>query len=167
MTTRPEWSSAKATIVLAVGVALFVVGIWVATLLTPSPRPMTVEAAAAEVAARLDRIEGTLPEASVLDRSETIAREACPLEGRGEQARVVRVIDVDPEFDRVTWARALAEEFAESDGWVVRTKALETRENLEIRVVGRDLLVVDIIARGDPAQARITLRSRSECSSAS
>ncbi|UIP59728.1 hypothetical protein DSM26151_26420 [Agromyces marinus] len=77
------------------------------------------------------------------------------------------MFDVDPVLDRVTWARTLAQEFAEADGWVVRTKALESRDNLEIRVVGRDLLVIDIIARGDPAQARITLRSISECSSAS
>ncbi|GAA1057297.1 hypothetical protein GCM10017608_34320 [Agromyces luteolus] len=164
MAPRPEWSSVKTTSALAVGVALLVIGVWVATLLTPSPQPMTVDAAVAEVAARLDRIEGTLPEGSVLDRSETVKVEACPLQGRGEQARMLRVFDVDPEFDRVTWARTLADEFAESDGWAVRTKALETRENLEIRVVGRDLLVVDIIARGDTAQARITLRSLSECS---
>ncbi|BDZ55193.1 hypothetical protein [Agromyces marinus] len=167
MTTRPGWSSVKTTSVLAVSVGLLVIGIWVATLLMPSTQPMTVDAAAAEVTARLDRIEGTLPEGSVIDRSETIAVEACPLEGRGEQARILRVFDVDPVLDRVTWARTLAQEFAEADGWVVRTKALESRDNLEIRVVGRDLLVIDIIARGDPAQARITLRSISECSSAS
>ncbi|QEO15401.1 hypothetical protein FLP10_13915 [Agromyces intestinalis] len=155
-----------ATIVLAVAVGLLAIGAWVATLLVPNPQPPTVEAATAKVTAHLDRIEGTLPAAIVLDRSEEITRAACPLDGRGDQADVRRVVGIDPAFDRVGWSAGLSEAFSEADGWVVRVTALESRENLDIRIVGRDLIVIELTARGGDEQARIEMRSTSECSRA-
>ncbi|UOE45771.1 hypothetical protein [Agromyces larvae] len=156
----------SATIVLAVAVGALAVAAWVATLLVPDPQPPTVAAAVAKVTAHLDRIEGTLPTEIVLDRSEEITRAACPLDGRGDQADVQRVIRIDPAFDRVGWAAGLERAFPVADGWVVRATALESRENLGIRLVGRDLIVIDVTARGGDGQARIEMRSTSECSRA-
>ena len=166
MPMRSRSSAPKATLAVAVGVGVLVIASWLATLLVPSPRPLTVEAATTEVTAHLDRIEGTLPAGSVIERSEVVAHDACPLEEYGDRAKIRRVVDVDPALDRVSWAAALSAEFPESEGWVVRVTTLDTRENLGIRVVGRDLIVIDIIASDDIGQARITLRATSECSQA-
>lgn len=149
---------------MAVGVGMLVIAVWVATLLMPNPQPLTVEAATAKVTGYLDRIESTLPADSVLERSEEVTQHTCPLEERGDQARIRRVVYVDPELDRVSWAAALSGVFPEADGWVVRVKTLDSRENLGIRIVGRDLIVINITASDDSGQARITMRSTSECS---
>ena len=79
--------------------------VWVATLIPmPNPQPVSVEAATAEVTGHFDRIESTLPAGSVLDRAEEVTRQACPIEERGDQATIRRVVSVDPELDRVSWA---------------------------------------------------------------
>jgi hypothetical protein len=149
---------------MAVGAGILVVAVWVATLLMPSQQPLTVEAATAKVTGYLDRIEGTLPADSVLERSEEVTRSACPLEERGDQAKIRRVVYVDPELDRVSWAAALSGEFPEADGWVVRVDTLDSRENLGIRIVGQDLIVINVTASDASGRARITMRSTSECS---
>lgn len=156
-------SPTKGTILLAVGIGVLVIAVWVATLLMPNPHPLTVEAATAKVMGHLDRIESTLPAGSVLDRSEEVTQGACPIEERGDQAKILRVLSVDPELDRVGWAATLHEVLPEKDGWVVRATTLDSRENLRIRIVGRDLIVINIIATGESGQAQIAMRSTSEC----
>lgn len=145
---------------------MLVIAVWVATLFMPDPQPATVEAATAKVTGILDQVERTLPAGSVLDRAEEVTQQACPAEERGDQAKIRRVVSVDPKLDRVSWAAKLSEAFHQTDGWVVRVKTLDTRENLGIRIVGRDLIVTNITASGHDGQAQITMRSTSECSQA-
>lgn len=149
---------------MTVGVGILVIAVWIATLLTPNPQPVTVEAATAKVTGYLDRIESTLPANSVLARSEELTQDSCPIEERGGQATVRRVVYIDPVLDRVSWAAALSGAFPEADGWVVRVSTLDSRENLRIRIVGRDLIVMNLTASDASGQSRITMRATSECS---
>ncbi|MFC6356324.1 hypothetical protein [Luethyella okanaganae] len=149
---------------MAVGVGMLVIAVWIVTLLLPNPQPLTVEAATAKVTGYLDRIESTLPVGSVLERSEEITQDSCPIEERGGQAKVRRVVYVDPVLDRVSWAATLSGEFPEADGWVVRVRTLDSRENLDIRIVGRDLIIMNLTASDASGQARITMGATSECS---
>jgi len=149
---------------MAIGVGVLVAVVWIATLLIANPQPPTKEEAAAKIEEHFDRIEGSLSAGSILDRSEEIAEEACPLEGLGDQTRVQRVLYVAPDLDRIAWATTLREVFTEADGWAVRVKTLDSRENLGIRIAGRDLTVISITATDASGDARVTLLSTSECS---
>lgn len=131
---------------MVIGVSVLLVAVWIATLMVPSPLPPTLEAAAAKIERHFDRIEESLAAGSILERSEEITDEACPLEDLGDQTSVRRVLYVDPELDRVAWAAALDEVFPEADGWVVRVRTLDSRENFGIRIVGRDLTIINITA---------------------
>jgi hypothetical protein len=149
---------------MAIGVGMLVVAMWVVTLALPDPRPPTVEAAAAKIETYFDRVEHSLAPGSIRERSEEVAEVPCPLEDSGGQAKVRRTLHIDPDVDRVAWVARLDEVFPEADGWVVRVRTLDSRENLRVRVVGQDLTIIDITALASDGEARITLRSTSECS---
>lgn len=151
---------------MAIGVGVLVVAMWVITLALPDPRPPTVETAAAKIESYFDRVEGSLPASSVRDRSSEVVEEPCPLEGPGDQATVRRSLLIDPDLDRVAWVAGIGEAFPEEDGWVMRIRTLNSRDNLGIRLVARDLTIINIVASASDGEARITMRSTSECSQA-
>ena len=152
---------------MTIGVGVLVVAMWIVTLSLPDPRPASVEAAAAKVESYLDRIEGSLPSGAILERSEDIAEKPCPLDDLGDRASVRRTLHIDGDLDRVAWVASLDEVFPEADGWTMRIRALDSRENLGVRLVADDLTIINITASEASGEARITLQSTSECSQAS
>lgn len=140
--------------------------VWVAVAVTEAQQTRTVAQAASAVAAQLDAIEATVPAASALDRTAEVMTQPCPVAGRGEQTVHRRHVELDPGFDRVAWAAALGDAFPEAEGWQRRVTALDRRENLDIRIVGRELITVDVVATGDDERARLTMRATSECANA-
>lgn len=166
MPDRSRLGPKKQLLLMATGIGVLVAAMWIMTLALPDPRPPTVEAATAKIESHFDRIEESLSASSILERSEDVAEQPCPLEQHGDQARVRRILHIDPDLDRVAWLTDLEEALPEADGWVVRIRTLDSRDNFRIRVVARDLTVINIAAGGSDGQARITLNSTSECSQA-
>lgn len=161
---RPR--AARSAIIAIAGAGALVLVLWVVTLFLPDPRPATVDVAASTVTSRLDLIEGTIPTESVLARSERIEPLTCPQEGSGPQVKVQRVIDVDPSLDRVRWAADLRETVANEEGWVMRLAPLgatDSRDNLSIRIVTPELIIVNMTASDASGTARITMQATSEC----
>jgi hypothetical protein len=149
---------------MVAGVGVLTVGIWVVTLALPDPRPPTVEAAAAKVVSHFDRLEQSLTESSTRERSTEIVEGPCPLGEFGDRVQIRRILRIDPHLDRVAWVADLDDVFPEADGWVVRVRTLDSRENLGVRIVGRDLTIINITASSSDGEARITMTSTSECS---
>ncbi|MBM7466907.1 hypothetical protein [Microbacterium esteraromaticum] len=139
------------------------VAMWIVTLSLPDPRPASVGAAASKIESYFDRIEGSLPADAILERSEDIAEKPCPLDDLGDRASVRRSLHIDGDLDRVAWVASLDEVFPETDGWTMRIRALDSRENLSVRLVADDLAIIDITASAASGEARITLQSTSEC----
>lgn len=166
MPGRSRRSPKKQLLLMATGTGVLVVAMWAVTLALPDPRPPTVETAAAKIESYFDRVEGSLPASSVRDRSAEVVEEPCPLEDLGDQATVRRTLRIDPDLDRVAWVAGLGEAFPEEDGWVMRIRTLDSRDNLGIRLVARDLTIINIVASASDGEARITMRSTSECSQA-
>ncbi|MFF7291249.1 hypothetical protein ACFY9N_01815 [Microbacterium sp. NPDC008134] len=164
MRKRSRLSPGKQSLLMVIGCGGLLAVVWLATLVVPSPPRPLLEEAVAKIEGHFDRIEESIAAGSIIERSEEVAEQACPIEERGAQARVQRVLDVDPDLDRVAWAAALGGTFPEADGWVVRVRTLDSRANLGIRIVGRDLTIINITATDASGEARITLRSTSECS---
>ncbi|MFK4728287.1 hypothetical protein ROT00_01230 [Agromyces mediolanus] len=154
-------------IALPVGGVVVLCGVvWAAVAVTQAQQTRTVAEHSAAVTAQLDAIEATVPAASALDRTDEVIVQPCPLEGRGEQTVHRRSVELDPGFDRVAWAASLGDAFPEEEGWQRRVKPLDNREDLGIRLVGRELITVEITATGDDERARLTMRATSECASA-
>lgn len=145
---------------LVIGVVL-IVTVVVGVTTSQSGAPTTLAGVTAEATAQADDVIGTLSETPVAIEDGS-AVEPCADGSDREQYALVRTLTAAPGFDPAGWAASLREGY-EAKGWNVVTRAAGEDGGLSIRMIGLNLVPLEITLAPADDGTTVVLRSISRC----
>jgi hypothetical protein len=137
--------------------AVLVIAVVVGLTTSRSSAPTTLEGVTAEATSQVYDLVHTLPDVPVADVDES-AVQPCVDGSDRRQFAVQRVVTPAPGFDPAVWAERLKSTY-EADGWNVVVEPAGESGGQSIRLVGLNLVPMEVQASGD----RITVSSISRC----